>query len=363
MKINEVIRERRLAKRLTQEQMAKCLGVTTPAVNKWEKGISYPDITLLPALARLLDTDLNTLLSFKDELTEQEIVLFLNNLSQIVETDGFEKAYSSAMEKLKEYPTCYPLLLNVAMFLDGAVALYGKKGSIEEYRATIESLYQRVLYSQDSNVRNWARSRLISRYMERKEYDKAQGLLNQLPEETPVDKKQLQADLFIACDRLDEAARLEEEKLLSATNEIHAILISLIEIAIKEDRIKDAEYIAGVSQKGAKLFDLWEYSSYIAHFQLYSACKNRIKCLRVLIPMLKSLTHAWEINKSPLYRHIKSKQVEKGFGDKMRKRLIQSIRKDDDLAFLQESKEFQDTINEIDIENENESQVRVKPAK
>lgn len=61
MKIEETIRERRLAKHLTQEQLANYLGVTAPAVNKWEKGISYPDIRLLPALARLLDTDLNTL--------------------------------------------------------------------------------------------------------------------------------------------------------------------------------------------------------------------------------------------------------------------------------------------------------------
>ncbi len=76
MKINEIIRERRLLKKLTQEQVANYLGVTTPAVNKWEKGISYPDITLLPALARVLDTDLNTLLSFKDDLTKQEISLF-----------------------------------------------------------------------------------------------------------------------------------------------------------------------------------------------------------------------------------------------------------------------------------------------
>ncbi len=60
MKINEIIRERRLAKGLTQEQLATFLGVTAPAVNKWEKGTSYPDITLLPTLARVLDTDLNT---------------------------------------------------------------------------------------------------------------------------------------------------------------------------------------------------------------------------------------------------------------------------------------------------------------
>ena len=41
MKINEVIKERRLAKGLTQEQVAKYLGITAPAVNKWEKGVSH----------------------------------------------------------------------------------------------------------------------------------------------------------------------------------------------------------------------------------------------------------------------------------------------------------------------------------
>lgn len=40
MKIEETIRERRLAKHLTQEQLANYLGVTAPAVNKWEKGVS-----------------------------------------------------------------------------------------------------------------------------------------------------------------------------------------------------------------------------------------------------------------------------------------------------------------------------------
>lgn len=74
MRINEIIKERRLAKGFTQEQIANYLGVTAPAVNKWEKGTSCPDIVLLPALARLLDTDLNTLLSFQDDLSEKEEV-------------------------------------------------------------------------------------------------------------------------------------------------------------------------------------------------------------------------------------------------------------------------------------------------
>ena len=38
MKINAIIREKRKALSLTQEQIAEHLGVSTPAVNKWEKG-------------------------------------------------------------------------------------------------------------------------------------------------------------------------------------------------------------------------------------------------------------------------------------------------------------------------------------
>ena len=91
MKINETIRQRRIERNLTQEQVANYLGVTAPAVNKWEKGTSYPDITILPALARILETDSNTLLSFKEELTEQEIAIFLNTLSEMLEKDGFLK--------------------------------------------------------------------------------------------------------------------------------------------------------------------------------------------------------------------------------------------------------------------------------
>ncbi|MEE0761717.1 MAG: helix-turn-helix transcriptional regulator [Acutalibacteraceae bacterium] len=54
MKINHIIKEKRIERGYTQEQLASILGVTAPAVNKWEKGSSFPDITLLPVLARAL---------------------------------------------------------------------------------------------------------------------------------------------------------------------------------------------------------------------------------------------------------------------------------------------------------------------
>lgn len=40
LKMNEIIKKRRKEMELTQEQVANYLGVTTPAVNKWERGVS-----------------------------------------------------------------------------------------------------------------------------------------------------------------------------------------------------------------------------------------------------------------------------------------------------------------------------------
>lgn len=44
MDIGGVIKKYRKEAGFTQEEMAKRLGVTTPAVNKWENGNSKPDI-------------------------------------------------------------------------------------------------------------------------------------------------------------------------------------------------------------------------------------------------------------------------------------------------------------------------------
>ena len=93
MKINQIIREKRKELLLTQEQIAEYLGVSTPAVNKWEKGNTYPDITLLPALARLLKTDLNTLMSFSEDLTDLEIENFVNEVDKIVQEQNYEAAF------------------------------------------------------------------------------------------------------------------------------------------------------------------------------------------------------------------------------------------------------------------------------
>lgn len=339
MKINEIIRERRQQKGMTLEQMAQYLGVTAPAVHKWEKGTSYPDITLLPALARLLGTDLNTLLSFKEELSPQEIALFLNHLSGLNDAQGFEAACHAASEKLLEYPTCYALILQTALWLDGSLLL-GQTQETGKYQTWIESLYERVLDSPEQSLRDQAQSMLISKYMARKDDTKARELLDALPEASPVDKKQIQANLLIECGELEEAARLEEEKLLKAINDIQAILLTLMDIALKQQRPEDASAMAEISQKSARLFELWEYNSYTAHFQLYCALKNPDQCFQALTPLLRSLERPWNPSQSPLYRHLTTKTPEKCMGSRFRQALIQSMANDKDMDFLKNDPRF-----------------------
>lgn len=52
--IAQLIRAYRGRHRLTQEAFGRRLGVSPQAISKWEREECYPDITLLPDLARLL---------------------------------------------------------------------------------------------------------------------------------------------------------------------------------------------------------------------------------------------------------------------------------------------------------------------
>jgi transcriptional regulator with XRE-family HTH domain len=61
--IGNRISQLRREKGLTQEEMAEKLGVTPQAVSKWENDISYPDILLLPKIAKLLGVTVDELLS------------------------------------------------------------------------------------------------------------------------------------------------------------------------------------------------------------------------------------------------------------------------------------------------------------
>ena len=180
MKMNRIIREKRKNLGMTQEQMAAYLGVSASAVNKWEKGSTCPDIALLPGLARLLQTDLNTLLSFKEDLCDAEIENFVNAVNETVREKGYEKGYQMAMNKIHEYPTCEPLLYSLILYLDGARFLYSVPEQ-EGHGEVFETFYERLSESEIPVIRETALTMLISASRNRKDFARAEELIEKLP--------------------------------------------------------------------------------------------------------------------------------------------------------------------------------------
>ena len=138
MSVGKVIRKYRKMKNLTQEEMAERLGVTAPAVNKWENENSYPDIMLLAPIARLLGISLDTLLSFREELTADEIDEIVREAYQKLKTESFETAFEWAGKKLEEYPNCEMLILNLAVLLEAQCMLQDVP-KMDEYDGYVHS--------------------------------------------------------------------------------------------------------------------------------------------------------------------------------------------------------------------------------
>ncbi len=67
------ISEMRKARKMTQKELAQALDITDKAVSKWERGLSYPDISLLARLADLLGVTVSELLGGEKEDSEPAV--------------------------------------------------------------------------------------------------------------------------------------------------------------------------------------------------------------------------------------------------------------------------------------------------
>ena len=73
MEIGKRIRVLRAAKNVTQEKLASELNITPQAVSRWENGLGYPDITLLPALSAFFGVRIDEFFELDDETQFQRI--------------------------------------------------------------------------------------------------------------------------------------------------------------------------------------------------------------------------------------------------------------------------------------------------
>ncbi len=70
-KTGQLITELRKEKGLTQKQLADALNVTDKAVSKWERGLSFPDISMLEPISELLGVSIMEILAGERQSGEE----------------------------------------------------------------------------------------------------------------------------------------------------------------------------------------------------------------------------------------------------------------------------------------------------
>lgn len=332
MSIGKIIRKYRKEKNMTQEEMALRLGVTAPAVNKWENENSFPDITLLAPIARLLGISLDTLLSFREGLTQEEINGVIYELDERLKTAPYEECFRWAREKLEQYPNCEGLMVSIAVVLEAQLMLQ-ELSDREGYEEYIASLYDRVLRSGDEALRIRAADSLFALYMRKKQYEKAETYLEYFSSQNP-DKKIKQARIYSETGRTQEAYKEYEELLFETYGRISMSLHGMYSLAVRDNDMERTHRLVEKQQKMAACFEMGRYHEVSDGLELATMEKDGDAVVRIMREMLDALTQIGGFRDSFLYEHMSFKELRAEFVAGIRENLLQCFRDEETFGFL-----------------------------
>lgn len=345
MQIDEVIRKYRKNKNMTQEEMANRLGVTAPAVNKWENGNSLPDIMLLAPIARLLDISLDTLLSFREELTKEEIDHLVNETYDRLKKESYDEVFLWAKKVMEQYPNCEWLILQMAVVLDARRSFF-KVEDGERYDDYILACFNRILSSKDEKLRNLAADSLFGFYIRREQWEKAEKYLVYFSNENP-ERKRKQAFIYSKTGRLEEAYKTYEQILFSGYQMASMVMHSIFNLAMEEGNMTRAGQLVEKQQQMARLFEMGKYSEVSTKLEWTVARKDVEGTLETMEQMLDCVDTVDDFMTSTLFEHMEFRKASKGeFQPMLKKNLLENFRDEETFGFLKDDERYQELIKQ-----------------
>ncbi|MBQ4603589.1 MAG: helix-turn-helix transcriptional regulator [Clostridia bacterium] len=153
----ENLKNLRKSKDLTQEMLADFLGMSFQAISKWERGETYPDITMLPAIASFFGVTVDSLLGTDKIENENKIQEYKDEYQRLCRENKFDEAIVLAKQASHEFPGNYELLANY----------FGSLTNNRDYRdgeyligirAEKQRLYEIICnYCTDDSIRMWTK--------------------------------------------------------------------------------------------------------------------------------------------------------------------------------------------------------------
>lgn len=103
MEIGKQIKQLRLRHGITQEAMAQHLNVTAQAISKWERGITTPDVTMLPDISAFFGVTIDELFNISDQTRMERITNMLWD-DRYYDPNEVEAARTFLLKKGKKEP-------------------------------------------------------------------------------------------------------------------------------------------------------------------------------------------------------------------------------------------------------------------
>ena len=177
--IGQNLKNFRKARNLTQEAVAKHLGISFQSISKWERNDGYPDITMLPVLAHYYGVTIDELIGM-NELESAQALEEINKQWEENRSNNNHSANVQLMrDALKLYPNNALLLVQLSASLE---RLDGTESEKQEYlRQSIEVQEQIISYCDDSEVRGSVLFNIAYAYYRYGDYDKALAYAEKLP--------------------------------------------------------------------------------------------------------------------------------------------------------------------------------------
>ena len=136
----ERIRQKRLEKGLTQEQLAQDIRISPQSVSKWERGDGYPDITLLPRIANYFQISVDELIGNDEATRQEEVYEFQRKFDAIPwNSEGWPQKLALAKEYYDKYPQNYDIMYNLGN------AIVNNMDSIETNLPLLREIHTKIM--------------------------------------------------------------------------------------------------------------------------------------------------------------------------------------------------------------------------
>lgn len=353
IKMGNKITELRKAKKMTQEQLADWLGVSAPAVSKWETDSSYPDITMLCPLARALGTNVDTLLAYEETLTEEKQGQYMTEIVGTIREGREEEAESRLERLLHSYPSSVSLkfsaiaafsLLEMSSVPDKDEERTAKDR--ERWKIRKKELAEAIYKSGESAFYLPAVSMLVSLELADGNLGRAEELLKQTLANT--------ADFTIQWVRLyqkkgqpDKALGTVQRNLYKLVSDMRTCLMVMLGSDMEFDRERTLE-ICKIFQSQEELFGVGGGTGVGVIAEVYLRLGMGQKALDCLEEFTDRLTEGLNLpNQVLFYPEFSTEKVQLKVSREMAKTILAGLEKDDSLKELRGEERFQAVLGKL----------------